>query len=156
VESWPIGLTSVMPYRPRSLAHLDRAQDPLAAEPPGAVLTLPAPATEQQEDRTEARWLLRALSHGHPVTGGVTGWVPPRTVALRERLERVLVGAEEVEAVIDDLRAQGVRYVELATADVEAGLPRAAARWRAILAAAGYPESAWRPSVSGYEYLVLE
>ncbi|MFO7652616.1 MAG: hypothetical protein R6X25_02230 [Candidatus Krumholzibacteriia bacterium] len=152
LESWPVGLTAVEPYRPTSLAHWPRAADPVASLPSGAVLTLPAPATEQQEDRTEARWLLRALSHGHPVTGGVSGWVPPEARELRIRLNQVLRGEADLDTLMEDMRDAGVLYVEVAADPESPDAAAASRRWQDLLAVRGGP---WLPSVPGYRYLVI-
>jgi hypothetical protein len=80
----------------------------------GAVLTLPAPATEYDEDRTEALWLVRSLTTGLPVTGGATGWVPPEVRLLRTRLLNCEEGNESAGKLFQEMRADGIELVEIA------------------------------------------
>jgi len=80
----------------------------------GPVLTLPAPVNEYAEDVIEARWLLRALVTGQPVTGGATGWVPPEIVTLRERLASCEKGEADPIELFREMRAAGVVSAELA------------------------------------------
>lgn len=79
----------------------------------GAVLTLPAPENEYAEDISEARWLLRSLMTGQPVTGGATGWVPPEVISLRTRLKACEEGDLDPIQVFQDMEANGVVSVEL-------------------------------------------
>jgi len=53
------------------------------------LLSLPAVDAEEHEDVAEATWWLAAEQLGRPVTGGVSGRVPPPT----RRLRRLLAGA---------------------------------------------------------------
>jgi hypothetical protein len=129
-----------------------------AGMPAGAVLTLPAPAREADEDATEAAWLHRALMHGRPVTGGVSGWVPPSTRSLRRELAACERGEEDPGALFARLRGLGIASIEVARAwDRERGgyWERALARWgQAPLAAGDYavyrmgaaasPSGAWK------------
>lgn len=141
LESWPVAVPSVdIPVwgRPDS-------PDPLAGLPAGAVLTLPAPPDEYAEDLTEATWLHRSLSHGHRVTGGVSGWVPPVTRELRIRLAACVAGSLGFDNVWAELQAAGVHYIEIAEdADADRG-----GTWRRLLARHGLVT---RPSVSGFVY----
>jgi hypothetical protein len=115
--------------------------------PTGAVLTLPAPPDEAGEDRLEALWWHRMLMHGHPVTGGVSGWVPPQTRGLRRQLVACQQGLSKPGDLLAQLAAEGVRYVELAaTADsVTVGY------WQNVLAGLGYRG---RPAGDGYRLFV--
>jgi hypothetical protein len=146
-----LGLESLpAPVPPvRLLAGGGPAQDdPLAGAPAGAVLTLPAPANEFSEDRTEARWLHRALSHGHPVTGGVSGWVPPWTRSLRARLVACEAGEVPAGPLLAELATAGVRYVELAELPDDPRVPR----WRGLLADLGHEASR---SAAGFTLYLL-
>lgn len=80
----------------------------------GAVLTLPAPATEYDEDATEALWLLRSLKTGLPVSGGVSGWVPPEVRFMRIRLLNCENGRESAADFLSQLRASGFSRAEIA------------------------------------------
>jgi len=141
VESWPVAVPTVdIPVWGRQ-----GSADPLAGLPAGAVLTLPAPPDEYAEDLTEATWLHRSLSHRHPVTGGVSGWVPPATRELRSRLAACAAGSLEFDTVWAELQAGGVRYIEIAeSADADRG-----GTWRRVLAQHGLVV---RPSVPGFIY----
>jgi hypothetical protein len=133
----PIPSVSVPTARPAG------PPDPLAALPAGAVLTVPAPPGEYGEDCVEAQWLHRHLSHGKPVTGGVSGWVPPYTRSLRERLFRCEGGALPLQPLLNELHTLGVRYVEVHTdKDAARGFP-----WRAMMAELGFQGE---PSWPGY------
>ena len=130
LESVPMGLIAVP-------VEVDgrRGSHPLpAATSSGAVLTLPAPPTEAEENATEARWLHRALATGHPVTGGVSGWVPPMTRRTRARLAACETGDADPQVVLAELRAQGVVGVELS---VGASDPERVAFWDETLTRAG-------------------
>lgn len=139
-ESVPMGLRAMpIPVDGRAGA------DPVgAALPSGAVLTLPAPATERDEGPIEALWLHRALATGHPVTGGVSGWVPPETRALRSRLAACEAGEADPQRLLADLAGEGVVAAEIAVAD---GSPASVAYWESAFDSLG-----WRPrsSVPGY------
>ncbi len=114
-ESWPSPLPAVrLPAEPELAG-------PLAAAPPGPVLTLPAPPTEADEDVAEALWLHRALTGGHPVTGGVSGWVPPWTRRLRERLAACEAGAASPAEVLGEVTRAGARAAAVAPAGTERG-----------------------------------
>jgi len=80
----------------------------------GPVLTLPAPATEYVEDRTEALWLLRSLTTGLSVTGGASGWVPPEVRILRTRLLNCEENRESAAALLKQMQANGYSRVEIA------------------------------------------
>ncbi|MDD5718149.1 MAG: hypothetical protein PHQ53_00505 [Candidatus Krumholzibacteria bacterium] len=140
LESVPMGLLAVpvrVDGRPGS--------QPLPARvPAGAVLTLPAPATEQDEDATEVLWLHRALATGRPVTGGVSGWVPPQTERLRALLAACEAGCADPLVVLADLRAQGIAGVEMAVAGADSVR---VAYWDSVLSEAGYRSFA---TVPGY------
>ena len=82
-------------------------------EQAGPVLSLPAPANEYAEDVAEARWLLRAVMIGQPVTGGATGWVPPEIITLRTRLLECEEGRLDPEVVFREMKERGVVSVEL-------------------------------------------
>jgi hypothetical protein len=85
----------------------------LACEP-GPVLTLPAPAREYDEDRTEALWLIRSLTTGQPVTGGASGWVPPEVRTLRTRLLDCEEGRADASTILTEMRAKGIFWAEIA------------------------------------------
>ena len=135
LESVPVGLIA---------APVDPAWSATTVLAAGPVLTLPAPATEQQENATEVAWLHRAVATGQPVTGGVSGWVPPATRRLRERLAACEAGREDPRVLLDQLRAAGVVAAELA---VRSAAPRQVAFWDSVLIAEHY-----RPHVSGPGY----
>ena len=96
-----------------------------------AVLTLPAPLDVYHEDLREARWFWRALATGRPVTGGVSGWVPPWTRDLRLRLAACEQGSENPDGLFADLAATGVTRIELFAADNDTRL----VFWRKLLRA---------------------
>lgn len=95
-----------------ALAVDGRPQTPIL-EQSGPVLTLPAPADEYAEDVAEARWLLRALTTGQPVTGGATGWVPPEIITLRSRLLDCEEGRLDPAVIFAEMKGRGVVSVEL-------------------------------------------
>jgi hypothetical protein len=78
-----------------------------------AVLTLPAPATEYEEDFFEARWLLRAMVTGSRVTGGASGWVPPEIVDLRQRLAACEQDPDAAVGLLTEWKEKGYVQVEL-------------------------------------------
>ena len=145
VESIPMGLLAIptaVDGRPGRYA--------LPADlGPGAILTLPAPPTEAQEGPTEARWVLRALATGRPVTGGVSGWVPPETRRLRSLLAACEAGERSPRAVLDSLAAAGIAGAEVCTTG---GEPQRAAFWRGVLDSLGGPGTATAP---GYVFYAL-
>ncbi|MFH1844520.1 MAG: hypothetical protein ABIF77_15075 [bacterium] len=163
VESLPAGMTAVR------LPDVDPARDPLVDSPSGPVLTLPAPPDEFAEDLREVSWLFRVLHHGHPVTGGVSGWVPHATRDLRQVLAACEAGETEPVRLLADLRADGIELVELALVPAAVsgdlvypetlGSPDTLAGsqdinqdsrlefWRQVLTQAGYTE---QPSVPGH------
>jgi len=96
-----------------------------------AALTLPAAPDVYGEDLREARWLWRSLASGRPVTGGVSGWVPPWTRELRRRLATCEDGQEDPDALFAELAATGVTRVEMFVDDADDRL----AYWREILRA---------------------
>lgn len=79
----------------------------------GPVLTLPAPTGRQFEDQAEALWLTRALETGQPVTGGVTGWVPPETSSLRETLHACEMGQADPVTVLARMKVLGCTRAEI-------------------------------------------
>jgi hypothetical protein len=98
-----------------------------------AVLTLPAPLNVYAEDHREARWLWRALHTGRPVTGGVTGWVPPRSRELRNTLAACEQGHGNVDELLSDLAGVGVTRVEMFADDDDSRLTY----WRMVFRSAG-------------------
>ncbi|MBD3221599.1 hypothetical protein GF314_10190 [bacterium] len=127
-----------------------RRSGPLvASHPDGAVLTLPAPRTEADEGVAETLWLHRALATGHPVTGGVSGWVPPRTRALRERLAACERGEVAVADLLAEMRALGVVAAEIRLQDSD---PGRVVLWQQELRGLGHEG---RRSVPGYQVHVL-
>lgn len=115
----------------------------------GAVLTLPAPADEATETPLEALWLHRALATGHPVTGGMSGWVPPVTGQLRARLAAVEAGRDDPVALLDSLATAGVVGAEVAVAG---GEPARVAFWTQVLEAQGLVGVETAP---GYRFYAL-
>ena len=111
----------------------------------GPVFTAPAPAVEYDEDVTEAAWWLRALQTGRPVTGGVSGWVPPETRALRARMARCEVGGADPAVLLREQVALGCTGFELALRPDD---PRTEF-WRDAFARCGAAPSAGAPA--GYE-----
>ncbi len=104
-ESWPVGVAAVAVPEPPT-------RDLSAAD--GPVLCLPAPELQNGEDLAEAAWLIRAMGHGRPVSGGATGWVPPFTQALRLKLAACERGESEAPDVLDAWRdQQRGRWVEV-------------------------------------------
>ncbi len=100
-----------------------------------AVLTLPAPPDVYAEDLREARWLWRSLATGRPVTGGVSGWVPPSTRELRTALAACEAGTADPDSLFAALAAVGVTGIEMFADD---GDPRLA-YWRDLLRARDGP-----------------
>jgi hypothetical protein len=93
---------------------LDGRLIPVGPAGRAAVLTLPAPAREYDEDQTEARWLLRAMATGRATTGGVSGWEPPEVADLRRRLEACEKGQSDASALLEEMHRAGFTWVELA------------------------------------------
>ena len=120
----------------------------MAVLPAGAVLTLPAPPDEYGEDLVEAYWLHRSLSHGHPVTGGASGWVPPYTRRLRERLALCVEGRGDLVSLWNELHTLGVRYVEVQ----DANDAQREQTWRRLLLEHGFRPT---PSAPGYTLYLL-
>jgi hypothetical protein len=118
--------------------------------PSGAILTLPAPHGEADEGVLDALWIHRALATGYPVTGGMSGWVPPATRRLRRELSRCEAGRRPVAALLDSLQRQGIVGVELCVAGVDR---QRADFWQRALAEAGYLGQASAP---GYRFYSLE
>jgi hypothetical protein len=113
----------------------------------GPVLTLPAPATEDDEDRTEALWLTRSLTTGQAVTGGAIGWVPPEIRLLRSRMADCEEGREEVDDFLVETRNAGIGWMEIA---LRPGDEKRVTFWRdALLNAGAVRDDPW-PQV-GYE-----
>lgn len=141
VRPWiPLALVALLalvslPVQVPGLA-LGMAGRPLAQAggPVGGVLTLPAPANEYAEDVAEARWLLRALATGRPVTGGATGWVPPEVIALRNRLLDCEEGRLDPAVIFAEMKGRGVALVELT---LRPGDERRLDFWRRALAGQG-------------------
>jgi len=107
----------------------------------GPVLSLPAPENEWAEDPAEARWLVRALMIGRPVSGGATGWVPPSVVDLRTRLKQCETGAQAVGEVLGDLQRQGFTMAEIVQ---RPGDDERVAFWRTALRDFGArPDEIW-------------
>ncbi len=127
LESLPVGVPT--------LALKDQTQRRNVSRSHAAVLTLPAPPDVYSEDLREARWLWRALATGRPVTGGVSGWVPPRTRELRRDLAACERGDLPVESVFSRLRGWGVTRVEMFADDADPRL----VHWRSVLEAAVGP-----------------
>ncbi len=117
-----------------------------AGERPAAVLTLPAPVDEYGEDAREALWLHRALRFGAPVTGGVSGWVPPGTRWLRRAQAECEAGARSPDEVLGAARDLGVSHAEVAP--LRPGDPRPAF-WRRALEERGWRRLRLRPD-DGY------
>ena len=113
----------------------------------GPVLTVPAPANEYAEDRTEALWILRSLKTGLPVTGGASGWVPPEIRLLRVRLLDCEEGRESAGELLDEMKAEGYTRVEIA---LRVDDEKRVTFWRdALFQAGAVREDPW-PQV-GYE-----
>ena len=121
LESVPVGVPS--------LTLIDQSPSRDVALRKDAVLTLPAPPDQYSEDLRESRWLWRSLATGRPVTGGVSGWVPPRTRDLRRRLAACERGELAPAPVFAELAATGVRRVEMFADDTDPRLDF----WRAYL-----------------------
>jgi len=113
----------------------------------GPVLTLPAPATEFDEDQTEALWLTRSLTTGQPVTGGATGWVPPEIRLLRRRMLDCEEGRASAAELLREMRINGITWAEIA---LRPGDEQRIDFWRAALAKAGAVRHDPWPQ-SGYE-----
>lgn len=153
LESWPArlpvaDLAAAAPTRARAAA----SEAAAGAAPPGAVLTLPAPMDEAEEDPTEALWLLRAQAVGRPVTGGVSGWVPPVTRELRRRLRACETGAGNVDSLLAAWRALGVASAALApgAGDSPPWRVAGAAYWDRALR-----ERGWRPGAAAAGYVLF-
>jgi hypothetical protein len=145
LESIPMAMLAVP-------VEVDGRQDPTSVvrdAPAGAVLTLPAPRSEAEEDAAETRWLHRALATGRAVTGGVSGWVPPATRQLREALAASERGELAPAQLLADVRAMGVSAAEIR---IDGSDPDRVAFWRRALADLG---AAGRPSAPGFEFYVL-
>lgn len=127
-----------VPARPMTLdGRLMSAQTAVS----GPILSLPAPENEWAEDRTEARWLARALMTGRPVTGGATGWVPPEIVAFRVRLKQCEDGDLSAADLLTDLQRTGFDCAEIA---LRPGDERRVAFWRTALKDFGAkPREVW-------------
>jgi len=114
---------------------------------PGPVLTLPAPALEFDEDRTEALWLTRSLTTGQPVTGGASGWVPPEVRTLRSRMLDCEEGRDKASVIFAEMRAKGIVRAEIALRPND---EKRITFWRdALLSAGAVRQDLW-PQV-GYE-----
>ncbi len=112
-----------------------------------AVLTLPAPATEYDEDRTEALWLARTLTTGQPVTGGATGWVPPEIRELRTSLLHCEEGKTKATDLLAEMKKQGIVWAEIA---LRPGDQKRIGFWRDALREAGAVRDDVWPQ-AGYE-----
>ncbi len=113
----------------------------------GPILTLPAPATEFEEDQTEALWLLRSLKTGQRVTGGVSGWVPPEARFLRIRLKNCEEQKENAADFLQQMKADGYHRAEIA---LRPGDEKRVTFWRDALIGAGAVRDDLWPQ-SGYE-----
>ncbi len=145
----PLGLLFLLSLPaaiPAQLVPMDGRLSPEAATA-GAVLTLPAPAHEDAEDRTEALWLLRSLKTGLPVTGGASGWVPPEVRLLRKRLLDCEEGREKAGAFLREMNALGMDRVEIALRPDD---EKRAMFWRDALVQAGAVRDEPWPQ-AGYE-----
>jgi hypothetical protein len=105
VLSLPVAVPAIRPALSGEASDIQRT---------GAVLTLPAPVAEYEEDAVEALWLLRALETGLPVTGGATGWVPPEIKSLRARLQDCETGRADAADLFREMRQAGVLRAEIA------------------------------------------
>lgn len=146
IESVPMALLAVpVPVDGRAGRH------PLPeAVGAGPVLSVPVPPTEADERAVDALWLHRALATGHPVTDGLSGWVPPVTRRLRARLAACEAGHADPVALLDSLRTEGVVGAEV----VEAGHdPARVAFWKRTLEAQGLVGV---PTAPGYRFYPLE
>ncbi len=124
-------LLESVPVSVPTLTLRDQTSDRPRPRSTEAVLTLPAPPDVYSEDLREARWLWRSLATGRPVTGGVSGWVPPRTRTLRQRLAACEQGAADPDSLFAALATTGVTRVEMFAADDDARL----SFWRDLLRA---------------------
>ena len=124
---------------------------PPALFQPGPVVTLPAPATEYDEDVTEALWIARTLETGQPVTGGATGWVPPQIIAFRVQLKDCEEGRQEPATLLAAWKDMGIVSAEIALRE---GDERRTDFWRQTLLEAGAVRSEPWPH-PGYEMYVL-
>lgn len=117
----------------------------------GPVLTLPAPATEYDEDGTEALWLARSLTTGQRVTGGATGWVPPEIRRLRTTLLDCEKGRCAVGEFLLKMRRSRVRWAEIA---LRPGDEQRITFWReALIAAGARRRDPWpQPGYEMYEF----
>ncbi|MEZ4387309.1 MAG: hypothetical protein R3D98_06965 [Candidatus Krumholzibacteriia bacterium] len=141
IESVPMGMRAIpLPVDGRT----DTAAVESAA--PGAVLVVPAPATEADETADGAFWLHRALATGQPVTDGLSGWVPPTARRLRARLQDCEAGRLAVPALLDSLRAAGIVGAEVSEHGAD---PRRATFWEGALESAGFRGATRAP---GYRY----
>lgn len=105
-----------------------------AADHPGPIVTLPAPATEYVEDVAEALLLARSLETGQPVSGGVTGWVPPEIVAFRTRLKACEDGLVAPPVLLAEWKQAGFVTAEIT---LRPGDQRRIGFWRNVLLTAG-------------------
>ena len=117
----------------------------------GPVVTLPAPPTEYVEDVTEALWIARTLETGQPVTGGVTGWVPPEIVVFRAKLQQCEEGRLDPAVLMGSWKEMGIVSAEIA---LRPGDERRTDFWRETLLAAGAVRSEPWPQ-AGYEMYLL-
>jgi hypothetical protein len=117
----------------------------------GPVVTLPAPPTEYVEDVTEALWIARILETGQPVTGGVTGWVPPEIVVFRVKLKQCEEGRLDPSILMASWKEMGIVSAEIA---LRPGDQLRTDFWRQTLWAAGAVRSEPWPQ-SGYEMYLL-
>jgi hypothetical protein len=117
----------------------------------GPVVTLPAPATEYDEDVTEALWIARTLETGQPVTGGATGWVPPEIVDFRVQLKACEDGLLTPPRLFSAWKDLGIVSAEIA---LRPGDERRTDFWRETLLGAGAIRSEPWPH-PGYEMYLL-
>jgi hypothetical protein len=143
-----LGALLLLESAPVAVPALELPRWPREAPCCGApLLSLPAPADEAAEDLTEALWLHRALASGRPVTGGVSGWVPPWTRDLRRALARLEASGGPADSLLAELARLDVREAEIAPS----AQPARMAFWRRLLRDRGYVE---KEAGSGYLRLV--
>lgn len=139
-------LLSIPAAVPAILVPLDGRPGSVAASG-GAVLTLPAPATEYDEDCTEALWLARSLTTGLPVTGGASGWVPPEIRTLRTRMLDCEEARKSAGDFLQEMKTSGIDRAEIA---LRPGDEKRVTFWRDALIQAGATRDDSWPQV-GYE-----
>ena len=120
------------------------AYDWLARRPGSfAILELPIPATESEEDSVDLVRQFHILHHGRPTLDGVSGFVPPAVRRLRLELQSF-----PDRDVLREAALRGARYVVV---HLEELTPEARAEWRRTPAPSGLV-----PRVRFGDDLVLE